>query len=75
MEKVYGKTSPVEEFVTEGVLPHQQELVVRREQLDSMIRFKDRNEAGLLADTAQIYGMEPFALDHLRVLEGPVQAL
>ncbi len=43
-----------------GVLPHK-ELVVRREQLDSMIRFKDRNEAGLLADTAQIYGMEPFA--------------
>ena len=24
-----------------------------------MIHFKDRNEAGLLTDTAQIYGMEP----------------
>ena len=40
-----------------------------------MIRFKDRNEAGLLADTAQIYGMEPFALDHLRVLEGDLSKL
>ncbi len=30
----------------------------------------NRNEAGLLADTAQLYGMEAFTLDQLTVLEG-----
>ena len=64
--KVYGKTSPVEEFVTEEYYRTSKSWWYDAEQLDSMIRFKDRNEAGLLADTAQIYGMEPFALDPLR---------
>lgn len=73
--KVYGKTSPVEEFVTEEYYRASKSWWYDAEQLDSMIRFKDRNEAGLLADTAQIYGMEPFALDHLRVLEGDLSKL
>ena len=73
--KVYGKTSPVEEFVTEEYYRTSKSWWYDAEQLDSMIRFKDRNEAGLLADTAQIYGMEPFALDHLRVLEGDLSKL
>ena len=35
----------------------------------------NRNEAGLLADTAQLYGMEAFTLDQLTVLEGDLSAL
>ena len=40
-----------------------------------MVAFKDRNEDGLLADGVQLYGMEPFALDHLTVLEGDLSKL
>ena len=33
------------------------------------------DDAGLLADGVQLYGMEPFALDHLMVLEGNLSRL
>ena len=61
--KIYGKTSPVEEFVTEEYYRASKGWWYDAEQLDGMVHFKDRNEAGLLADTAQIYGMESFALN------------
>ena len=65
---IYGKTGPVEEFVTEEYYRASKSLWYTAEQLDSMVHFMDRNEEGLLADRAQLYGMEPFALDHLKVL-------
>ena len=73
--KIYGKTSPVEEFVTEEYYRASKGWWYDAEQLDGMVHFKDRNEAGLLADTAQIYGMESFALNHLKVLEGDLSKL
>ena len=73
--RVYGKTSAVEEFVTEDYYRSVQSKWNTQEQLDSMIHFMDRNEEGLLADRAQLYGMEPFALDHLRVLDGDLSKL
>lgn len=73
--RVYGKTSAVEEFVTEDYYRSVQSKWNTQEQLDSMIHFMDRNEEGLLADRAQLYGMEPFALEHLRVLEGDLSKL
>ena len=73
--KIYGKTSPVEEFVTEEYFRANRSLWYTPEQLDSMVHFMDRNEEGLLADDAQLYGMEPFALDHLTVLEGDLSKL
>ena len=73
--KIYGKTSPVEEFVTEEYFRASRGTWNTPEQIDSMVHFMDRNEAGLLADSAQLYGMEPFALDHLKVLEGDLSKL
>lgn len=73
--KIYGKTSPVEEFVTEAYFRASRGTWNTPEQLDSMVHFMDRNEEGLLADRAQLYGMEPFALDHLTVLEGDLSKL
>lgn len=72
---IYGKTSPVEEFVTEAYFRASRGTWNTPEQLDSMVHFMDRNEEGLLADRAQLYGMEPFALDHLTVLEGDLSKL
>ena len=73
--KIYGKTSPAEEFVTEDYYRASKGWWGTPEQLDQKVRLMDRNEAGLLADNAQLYGMEPFALDHLKVLEGDLSKL
>ena len=73
--RIYGKTSAVEEFVTEDYYRSVWSKWNTQEQLDSMIHFMDRSEDGLLVDRAQLYGMEPFALDHLRVLDGDLSRL
>ena len=73
--RVYGKTSSALEFVTEEYYRALWGRWNTPEQLDSMLAFMDRNENGLLADRVQLYGMEPFALDHLTVLEGDLSSL
>ena len=73
--RVYGKTAPALEFVTEEYYRSMWSRWNTQEALDSMMAFKDRNEDGLLADGVQLYGMEPFALDHLTVLEGDLSKL
>lgn len=73
--RVYGKTAPALEFVTEEYYRSMWGRWNTQEQLDSMIAFMDRTEDGLLADRVQLYGMEPFALDHLTVLEGDLSRL
>ncbi len=72
---IYGRTSAVEEFVTEEYYRDMHGRWNTPEQLDSMTAFMERNEAGLLCDTAQLYGMEAFALDYLRLLEGDLSKL
>lgn len=72
---VYGKTAPAQEFVTEDYYRSMWSRWNTPEQLDSMVAFMDRTADGLLADGVQLYGMEPFALDHLTVLEGDLSKL
>lgn len=73
--RVYGKTAPAQEFVTEDYYRSMWSRWNTPEQLDSMVAFMDRTADGLLADGVQLYGMEPFALDHLTVLEGDLSKL
>ena len=73
--RIYGKVTPVEEFVTEDYYRSVQSQWNSQEQIDSMIGYMERTPEGLLADRAQLYGMESFALDHLTVLEGDLSAL
>ena len=73
--RVYGKTAPAQEFVTEEYYRSMWSRWNTPEQLDSMVAFMDRTADGLLADGVQLYGMEPFALDHLTVLEGDLSKL
>ena len=73
--RVYGKTAPALEFVTEEYYRSLWSRWNTQEQLDSMVAFQDRTENGLLADRVRLYGMEPFALDHLTVLEGDLSKL
>ena len=73
--RVYGKTAPAQEFVTEEYYRSMWSRWNTPEQLDSMVAFVERMADGLLADRAQLYGMEPFALDQLTVLEGDLSKL
>ena len=73
--RIYGKTAPALEFVTEAYYRSMWGRWSTQEQLDSMVAFKDRTEDGLLADQVQLYGMEPFALDYLTVLDGDLSKL
>ena len=73
--RIYGKTAPALEFVTEEYYRSMWGRWNTQEQLDSMVAFKERTEDGLLDNQVQLYGMEPFALDHLKVLEGDLSKL
>lgn len=73
--RVYGKTGPALEFVTEEYYRSMWGRWYPQEVLDSMVAFKDRTEDSLLADRVQLYGMEPFALSYLTVLEGDLTKL
>ena len=74
--KVYGRTSTVLEYVPEDYFRAARAHFPGPEGwLDQLVSLTNRNEAGLLADTAQLYGMEAFTLDQLTVLEGDLSAL
>ena len=73
--RTYGCTSPVEEFITEEYYRSVWGRWNDAETLDQMVSGMDRTEDGLLADRAQLYGMERFALDRLTVLEGDISKL
>jgi len=72
---IYGKTGPAVEFVTEEYYRSVWSQWNTPEQLDEAIRYMDRTPEGLLEDRVQIYGMDPFALDHLTVLDGDLSKL
>lgn len=73
--RVYGRTSAVCEFVSEDYFRRSKELWYTPEMMDRLVRLTEKNEAGQIVDTAQLYGMEPFALDHLTVLDGDLSGL
>ncbi len=73
--RIYGKTSAVEESVTEEFYRSIQGTWYSSEELDAKVRFMERRENGLLAAPAQLYGMDPFALEHLTLLDGDLSKL
>lgn len=73
--RIYGKVSAVLEFVTEEYFRSMWGRWNDEEQIDNMLHFRDHTEDGRVADRVQLYGMEPFALDHLTVLEGDIDQL
>lgn len=73
--RVYGKCSPVEEFVTEDYYRAMNSRWNDKETLDQVVAGMEKNKKGLLADHVQLYGMENYAIDKLRVLEGDLSKL
>ena len=72
---IYGRTSIVQEFVTEEYYRSVWSRWNDEATLDLMVSDMERTEDGLLTDVAQLYGMGDFALDHLTVLEGDLNKL
>lgn len=73
--RVYGRTFPAQEFITEDYYRTLHGMWMSREEMDRAIKFEEKNQEGLIAEDAQLYGMEPFALDRLRLLEGDLSPL
>jgi len=73
--KVYGRISWVEEFITEDYYRQSHSKWLSSEQLDCNIQRMQRSEDGGIIETAQLYGMEPFALDQLKVFDGDLSKL
>lgn len=73
--RVYGKTSVIQEFISEDYYRQLRKQWYSKEELDRLVQSEPKTEDGLLTDNAQVYGMESFALDHLKVLEGDLSKL
>lgn len=73
--RVYGCITPVQEFVTEDWYRAHYGRWNDQENLNLLVEQAERREDGLLADRAQLYGMEPFVLDKLTVLGGDLSKL
>ena len=74
--RIYGQVGSIQEFVTEewfrgnwGGFGNPEEIV------NQLVSEAERDENGLLADRAQVYGMEEFPLSLLHVLDGDLAPL
>jgi putative ABC transport system permease protein len=73
--RVYGGARNAQEFVTEDYYRTKLSRWNDITTLDYLVSSMEQNEAGLLADRAQLYGMEGYALDKLQVLQGDLSKL
>ncbi len=74
--RVYGATTVTQEFVTEEFFRAARvNSIYSPEAVEAMMDYRERLPDGLLADYAQLYGMEAFALDKLTVVAGDLSRL
>lgn len=73
--RIYGQVSGVQQFVTEDRYRQCWGRWNTEETLDQLIAGMERTDDGLLADRAQLYGMEDFPLSRITVLDGDLSAL
>lgn len=73
--RIYGQVSSVQEFVTEDWYRQCWGRWNTQDVLDQLIADMERTVNGLMADRAQLYGMEDFPLSRITVLDGNLSAL
>ena len=74
--RIYGQTMGVQEYVTEDWYRTTYSRWNPPEVLDQKIAaLRERAVDGRIEDRAQLYGMEPLALDHLTVFDGDLSKL
>ena len=66
----YTNTGYTNEFVTDDYYRQLEGRYKPQDVIDEELRTADRDENGLVAAYAQLYGMDDFVLDHLTLLEG-----
>ena len=73
--RIYGRSCPMVQFVTEDYYRSVYSKWTDPEYLDLLVNREMRNDDGLISDRVQISGWEPYALDRLKVLEGDISKL
>lgn len=73
--KVYGQTSDVKELISEDYFRRKNSLWSDEENIKVMLENAQRDAHGRVADDVQLSGMEPFALDKLKVFDGDIKKL
>lgn len=72
--RIYGTTSTIKEFVEKDWYYQQHSWFNDKDTVTQMLEGEDTKD-GLVTDGALLYGMEPYPLDHLTVVEGDLSAL
>ncbi len=72
--RTYGMTGRAYEYVTEEWFRNHYGQWTDAEALDQFVETTNKQD-GLLEDDVQLYGMEPFCLDKLKVIEGDISKL
>lgn len=73
--RVYGQTTPIDQFVTEDWYRTVWGTWNSPDTVDRMVELCPRTADGLLETDAKVYGMDAYALDHLKLIEGNLSAL
>lgn len=73
--RVYGKYTPVMEYITQEYFRDINRRWNTEEELDQIVEKREKNEQGLVEERVQLLGMEPFVLDQLTVLEGDLSGV
>lgn len=73
--KVYGLTTPVQEFITEDYFRKSTSYFLDPEQQEKKLSTMEKMSDGKVAQHAQLFGMEAFARSKLRVLAGDISTL
>ena len=73
--RIYGKTTPIEEYVTEEYYRSQREQWYTPEGLNQVIEQMEHTADGKLVEGVQLYGMDSGPLERLTVLEGDLSKL
>lgn len=73
--RVYGQQSVIKEFVTEDYFRSMGAMYTTPEQVEQMLSMQDRDERGLVLNEAKLYGMEDYALEKLKLVEGDLSKL
>lgn len=72
---VYGRTSAVQEFVSEDWYRASKAYYADADEVEAMLAWSEKGKNGTISDTAQLYGMDDYTRNHLNVLEGDLSTL
>lgn len=73
--RVYGQTGNIDEFIDEDYFRKKESVYNDSEYIESRIELSEHNQQGKMAESVQLSGMEPYALDKLNVCKGDISKL